>query len=254
MAGSPEGSYGPGDSGGLAPRATKIPRRVGKLEGRGARRKTRDSRPSRCPELATLGWRRSCRAASSTRGVDHEFRAEPEGGRPAAAGDRVPRHRGDPGRRGLRGADDRLGRPALAPPGPGGPEGGGQGTGTLEPVHAPRDAVDPGPRTEPGLRLPGRAGRTQPPGLGGHELLGARHGEHGGAGPVRHGPAEGGMAGTAARGPYPLGVRHDRARRGLVGRHQHPAVDPPRRRRVRPQRSKVVDLRRGHRSAAPSSS
>ena len=48
----------------------------------------------------------------------------------------------------------------------------------------------------------------------------------------------------AARGRDPLGVLHDRARLGLLGRHQHPAAHRARRRRVRPQRAQVVQLRR----------
>ena len=68
------------------------------------------------------------------------------------------------------------------------------------------------------------------------------------------GPAEGAVAGPAARGPDPLGVRHDRARRRLLGRHQHPALDPPGRRRLRAQRPQVVDLGRRLRAVRASSS
>ena len=52
------------------------------------------------------------------------------------------------------------------------------------------------------------------------------------------------VARAAARRQDPLGLRHDRARRRLVRRHQHPLRDPPRRRRLRHQRPQVVDLRR----------
>ena len=55
-------------------------------------------------------------------------------------------------------------------------------------------------------------------------------------------------------GTDPFGVRHDRAGRGLLGRHQHPAVDPPGRRRLRAERSEVVDLGRRLRALRASSS
>ena len=35
------------------------------------------------------------------------------------------------------------------------------------------------------------------------------------------------VAGPAPGGPHPFSVRHDGARCRLVGRHQHPALDPP---------------------------
>ena len=48
------------------------------------------------------------------------------------------------------------------------------------------------------------------------------------------------LAGPAARGRDPLGVLDDRARRRLVGRHQHRPAHRARRRRVRAQRHEVV--------------
>ena len=45
-------------------------------------------------------------------------------------------------------------------------------------------------------------------------------------------------------GQDPLGLRDDRARRGVVGRHQHRGTHRARRRRLRHQRPQVVDLRR----------
>ena len=62
------------------------------------------------------------------------------------------------------------------------------------------------------------------------------------------------LAGAAARGRDPLGVLDDRARRGLVGRHQHRPAHRARRRRVRAQRQEVVHLRRPAPSAARCSS
>ena len=52
------------------------------------------------------------------------------------------------------------------------------------------------------------------------------------------------VARAAARRRDPLVLRDDRARRRLVGRHQHPVAHRARRRRLRHQRPQVVDLRR----------
>ena len=60
--------------------------------------------------------------------------------------------------------------------------------------------------------------------------------------------AEGAVAGAAARGRDPFGVRDDRAGRRVVGRHQHRDQHRARRRRLRHQRPQVVDLRRGRRA------
>ncbi len=55
--------------------------------------------------------------------------------------------------------------------------------------------------------------------------------------------AEGALAQAAARRRDPLGVLHDRARRRLVGRHQHAGHRHRRGRRGRAQRQEVVDQR-----------
>ena len=47
-------------------------------------------------------------------------------------------------------------------------------------------------------------------------------GQHGSAGPLRHARAEGALARTAAGRGDPLLLRHDRAGRRLLRRHQHP--------------------------------
>ena len=112
----------------------------------------------------------------------------------------------------------------------------------VEPVPArrPRRRAD-----QPAVRAAGRDHRAQhPPGAARAELLGARHRQHGGAGPVRHRRAEEGVARPAAGGRDPLVVRDDRAGRGLLRRHQHRHPHRPRRRRVRRQRPQVVDHRR----------
>ncbi len=47
------------------------------------------------------------------------------------------------------------------------------------------------------------------------------HRQHGGADTVRHRRAQGALAQAAAGRGDPVGVRHDRARGGQLGRHQH---------------------------------
>ncbi len=96
------------------------------------------------------------------------------------------------------------------------------------------------PRVRPALRDHGARGLR----AGGLQLRGARHRQHGGDRALRHGGPQEGMARAAARGTHPLRLRHDRAGRGFVRRHQHLHRDPPGRRRVRHQRPQVVDL--GH--------
>ena len=55
---------------------------------------------------------------------------------------------------------------------------------------------------------------------------------------------QGTLAGAAARRADPLGLRDDRARRGLERCHQYPVLHRARRRSLRDQRPQVVDLRR----------
>ena len=81
-------------------------------------------------------------------------------------------------------------------------------------------------------------------GARGVQLLGPRHRQHGSAGPLRHARAEGALAQAAAGRRDSLLLRHDRAGRRLVRRHQHPVAHRARRRRLRDQRPQVVDLRR----------
>ena len=56
------------------------------------------------------------------------------------------------------------------------------------------------------------------------------------------------VAGAAAGGQDPLGVRHDRAEGRVLRRHQHRVLDRARRRLLRHQRPQVVDV--GHRRSA----
>ncbi len=118
-----------------------------------------------------------------------------------------------------------------------------EGAGTLEPLAAAvrvrRGSHEPGVRAT--LRDHGPIG-DRPRGL---QLLGARHGQHGGAGSLRHGGAEAHVARAAPRRDDPLGVRDDRAGGRLVGCHQHRVAHRAPRRRVRAQRPEVVDLGRG---------
>ena len=153
-----------------------------------------------------------------------------------------------PRRAGVRGAVARGRRPARAAAGDGGAQGRGPPPGTVEPVP---------PRARPGrrrarpeqrrVRPAGGADGPQPAGARGVQLLGPRHGQHGGAHAVRHRRAEGSLAAASARRRDPLGVRHDRARRRQLRRDEHPPADRARRRRLRPQRPQVVD----HERAAP---
>ena len=107
--------------------------------------------------------------------------------------------------------------------------------------------VPPGPRVrrrplQQRLRAARRAARAQPHRLGGLQLLGAGHRQHGGALPVRHARPERALAAAAARWRDPLRLRDDRARRRLLRRDQHLPADRARRRRVRAQRPQVVVL------------
>ena len=79
---------------------------------------------------------------------------------------------------------------------------------------------------QPRLRLHRRRARQAPAGVGVAELLGARHRQHGSAGARRHAGAEEAVAGAAAERRDPLGLRHDRAGRGLVGRQEHRHAAP----------------------------
>ena len=114
-------------------------------------------------------------------------------------------------------------------------------------ARAPR-AVEPVPGPPPGgrradqppVRAAGRDQRPVVPHPGGAELRGARHRQHGGAGRVRHQGAAGALAAAAARRRDPVGLLHDRAGRGLLGRDQHRHQHRARRRRLRDQRPQVV--------------
>ena len=88
-----------------------------------------------------------------------------------------------------------------------------------------------------------RAGQ-EPARLGVPQLQRARHRQHGGARAGRHAGAEGAVAQAAAGRRDPLGLRHDRARRRLVGRQEHRLPGRARRRRVGDQRREVLHLRR----------
>ena len=148
-----------------------------------------------------------------------------------------------PGRAGLRGADARGGRSALPPADPRGAQGGGALARAVEPL-PPAPRVGPG-SDERGVRAAGRDhGPLAAPGARGDELQRSRHREHGGPDALRHRGAQGALAASAAGRRDPLGVRHDRAGRRVVGRHQHRDAHRARRRRVRHQRPQVVDVQR----------
>ncbi len=155
------------------------------------------------------------------------------------------RHARPPGRGRLRAPAHRVRRPAP----PAGRDGGAQGQGprsrALEPL-PPRRALGCG-ALERRLRAARRDHGPQPHRPRGLQLQRAGHGQHGGPHRVRHPGAAGALAAPTARRRDPLGLRHDRAGRRELGRHEHPAAHRARRRRVRPQRPQVVD----HRGAAP---
>ena len=104
----------------------------------------------------------------------------------------------------------------------------------LAPDCARHEAVEP--RLRPDLRA-ARQGDVR---LRGPELLGARHGQHGDPQRLRVGDGQARLAGPVARGRDALGVLDDRARRGVIGRHEHRAAHHPGRERVRAQRDEVV--------------
>ena len=150
---------------------------------------------------------------------------------------------GVPGRTGVGGLPPRA-RRALLPAGDGTAEEVGAGAGPVEPVPARAvRPVRPGVRARSGdLRLV--AGDR----AGGDQLPGAGHREHGSAAHVRHGGAETAVAAAADGRGDPVGLRDDRAGRGVLRRDQHRDLDHARRRRVRDQRPQVVDQRRGRRA------
>ncbi|PRD36416.1 UNVERIFIED_CONTAM: hypothetical protein NCL1_08930 [Trichonephila clavipes] len=120
----------------------------------------------------------------------------------------------------------------------GGPEGESEGAGPVEPVAARRGT---GRRPEhPGIRAHRRADRPQPARPHRVQLQRARHRQHGGAVALRQRGTEGTLAQAPAGRRDPFGVLHDRARRGLVGCHQHAGHGRGRRRRDRAQRPQVV--------------
>ncbi len=134
-----------------------------------------------------------------------------------------------------------------------GAEEEGARRGALEPVparvQARRGAHQPGIRAAVRDHGPGGLGAR------GVQLLGARHRQHGDHRALRHGGAEARMARSAAGGKDPLLLCHDRAARGLLGRHQHREPHRAPRRQLHHQRPQMVVVRaRPTRAASCSSS
>ena len=98
---------------------------------------------------------------------------------------------------------------------------------------------------QPRVRAAVRAHGPLAPVAGSHQLLGARHRQHGGARRVRHAAAARAVPPAAARRRDPLVLRDDRAVGRELRRHQHPEPHRARRRPLRRQRAQVVDERRG---------
>jgi hypothetical protein len=107
----------------------------------------------------------------------------------------------------------------------------------------PESEAGAGP-DQPGIRAAVRDHGPLPADGRGHELLGARHRQHGGPGTLRHGRAQGTLAQAAARRAHPLGLCDDRAGGGLVRRHGHRMPHRTPGRPLRHQRPQVVDQRR----------
>ena len=141
-----------------------------------------------------------------------------------------------------RDAARRVGRSALPAAGDGGAEGRGAQARPLEPLHARRRSRRPA--LEPRLRAAVRGDGHVAAAVGGDELRGARHRQHGDPRPVRHAAPAGAVARAAARRRDPLVLRDDRAVGRVVGRHQHLEPHRARRRRLRDQRAQVVHERR----------
>ena len=150
------------------------------------------------------------------------------------------------GREGLRGAGGQAGQrgPGLGTPaGDGRAQGQGhatRGLWNLFLAHHPEGAGLTNLQYAPLAELSGRSFLT-PEAL---NCAAPGHRQHGGAGRVRHQGAAGPVAAAAAGRRDPVGVLHDRAGRGLLGRHQHLHEHHPRRRRLRDQRPQVVVERR----------
>jgi hypothetical protein len=171
--------------------------------------------------------------------------AFPQGGGAAGACDGLRARARGPGRGRLRDRDGRAARrrqPLAGHADHGAVEGPGQGRRAVE--HVPARQRSRRRADEPGIRAAVRDHGPLAADGRGHELLGARHRQHGGAGTLRHARAQGALAQAAAGRPHPVGLRDDRAGGGVVGRHQHRMPHRPRRRRLRHQRPQVVDQRR----------
>ena len=127
-----------------------------------------------------------------------------------------------PGGRDIRRADgrgDQEGQSLDRRSGRRGPEGQGEGAGPVEPVPAAQRARR-GPHQP---RICAARRNDGPRGLcvRGVQLLGARHGQYGSAGPLRQPASAGPMAEAAARRRNPLGLHHDGAGGRFVRCDEH---------------------------------
>src|SRR6266542_4849651 len=177
------------------------------------------SPPRGCPARPRVPYGRSphCIGREERRGL----RAERQGPRvpgPAAGLHGLARVPGGGHVRRTAPRDDRRRAGPRAPAGRRGAQGRGPPPRPVEPV--PPRLGRPGARPlRPRLRAPRRADGAEPGDRPrGHELRRARHRQHGGAAPVRLAGTEGAMAPAAARRRDPELLRHDRARRGQLGR------------------------------------
>ena len=95
---------------------------------------------------------------------------------------------------------------------------------------------------EPGVRPPVRGHGPKPHGPRALQLQRPRHGQHGSPRALRHGGAESEVAHAAPGRSDKVLLRDDRARRGLLGRDEHPGANREGRGRVRRKRQEVVDF------------
>ena len=144
--------------------------------------------------------------------------------------------------RGAGRASDRRRRPVAAGSDHRGAEGEGESARAVEPLPAGKRARCRS--HEPGVRAAVRADGTLGHRRGAVQLLGARHRQHGDAGALRRRGNQARMARAVARGRDPLRVLHDRTRRRVFRRDQHPLAHRARRRPLRAERPQVVVLRR----------
>ncbi|CAI8703154.1 LigA [Burkholderia ambifaria] len=175
---------------------------------------------------------------TQSRGVDHGLWLHPESG--SAARTRACVH-GRAHRAAHPPVERRSARGPVSRVVHGGAEGTREGRRAVEPVPAAPEGrrARHGP-DQPRIRAARRDHGARELGVGSVQLQRAGHRQHGTAAHVRDAGAARTVAAAAAARRDPVGVRDDRARRGIVGCDQHHDAYPARRRRLRDRRPQVV--------------